>query len=176
MNFLEKLFKLYKTSNGKTFKESVNLVGEYTIELFDKNGKLKDREVKKNLITNVGFAQLALLAGDATAVPFTYLAIGTGTTAAAVTDTTLVTECTTDNLGRAAATVTRTTTTVTNDTLQLAKTFTYSGSTLVAIKEYGVFNDSSVGTMLSRTVGANAKNLEESGETLVLTYKLSFAA
>jgi hypothetical protein len=79
-------------------------------------------------------------------------------------------------LGRAAATVTRTTTTVANDTLQLAKTFTYSGSSLVAIKEYGVFNASSSGVLLSRTVGANAKNLEESGETLVLTYKLSFAA
>jgi len=174
MNFLD---KLRQKSKDNSFNEGVNLVGEYTIELFDKNGKLKDREVKKNLITNVGFAELANLAGNvSTPVAFTYLAIGTGTTAAAVTDTTLVTECTTNGLERAAATVSRTTTTVTNDTLQLAKTFTYSGSTLVAIKEYGVFNDSSTGTMLSRTVGANAKNLEETGETLVLTYKLSFAS
>lgn len=174
MNFLD---KLRQKARDNSFNEGVNLVGEYTIELFDKNGKLKDREVKKNLITNVGFAELANLAGSvSTPAAFTYLAIGTGTTAAAVTDTTLVTESTADGLGRAAATLTRTTTTVANDTLQLVKTFTYSGSSLVAIKEYGVFNASSSGILLSRTVGANAKNLEESGETLVLTYKLSFAS
>ncbi len=126
-------------------------------------------------ITNAGCAVLAGLAGNVDAqTAFTYVANGTSSTAFANTQTALVGEnANTYGLGRAAATVSRVTTTATNDTLQLAKTWTATGS--VTVRELGVFNASSSGTMLARTVLAADKSIA-SGETYALTYKVKFAA
>lgn len=152
-------------------KDKLKVKGLISLKVTDKDGNLKDERLIKNTITNAGLAQIALLAGDVSAVPFTYLALGTGTTAAAATDTALETETSASGLERAAATVSRVTTTVTNDTLQLLKTFT-SGAT-VAITECGIFNDASVGTMLGRQV-FSAVNVV-SGDSIAITYKVSFS-
>ena len=118
-------------------------------------------------ITNSGMAEVAALigsdtSGDATA--FDYIAIGTGTGAPSASDTTLESE-----QQRAAATGTRTNTDVTNDTLQLVKdAFSFSGN--YAITEVGVFNNSSGGTMLSRST-FNAVNVT-SNDTLKVTVKI----
>lgn len=152
-------------------KDTLKLKGLISLKVTDKDGNLKDERLIKNIITNAGLAQIALLAGDASAVPFTYLALGTGTTAAAATDTALETESSASGLERAAATVSRVTTTVSNDTLQLAKTFT-SGAT-AAITECGIFNDASAGTMLGHQVFSAANVV--SGDSIALTYKVSFA-
>ena len=74
-------------------------------------------------------------------------------------------------LARAAATVTRVTTTVTNDTLQLVKTWTATGAK--AITEVGAFNSASTGIMLGRQVfsAINTANTD----TLTITYKFKFA-
>ena len=147
------------------------LVGTYNFEIRDVNGKVRDTFEVKNLVTTVGFAQLALLAGDATAVPFTYLAVGTSATAVAIGDTTLNAETTTNGLGRAAGTVSRVTTTGTNDTYKITKTWTATGS--VSVEEVGVFNDASAGTMLSHALtGTKAVT---TGETLTGTYQLQVA-
>ena len=61
------------------------LKGTFTFEIKDVNGKVRDTWSFDNLVTNAGFAQLALLAGDASATPFTYIAVGTSSTAPAVT-------------------------------------------------------------------------------------------
>lgn len=114
-------------------------------------GYWSDTKKVRNLVTNAGFAGMAgLCNGSGAPAAFTYIAIGTGTTAAAVTDTTLGTELSTGGLGRAAATVSLVTTSVTNDTAQLLNTFT--SSTSAAITESGVFNAASVGTLLCRQV------------------------
>ncbi|MFA6314981.1 MAG: hypothetical protein WC648_01245 [Candidatus Paceibacterota bacterium] len=136
-----------------------------------RNGEVIKSFKGENIITNAGKAQIALLAGDATAVPFTYLAVGTGSTAAAVTDTTLVTEITDTGLARAAATVSRTTTTVTNDTLSLSYTWTATGAKTIA--EVGMFNASSSGTMLGRklTSAITTANTDQ----IVMTYTVAFA-
>lgn len=152
-------------------KDNVKLKGLISLTLTDSNGNVKDKREIKNTITNAGLAQIALLAGDASAVPFTYLALGTGTNAAAATDTQLQTETSASGLARAAATVSRVTTTVTNDTLQLLKAFTAGAN--VAITECGMFNDASTGTILGRQVFA-AVNVV-SGDILTITYKISFA-
>lgn len=125
---------------------------------------------RRNTITSAGKAQIALLAGDASATPFTYLAVGTSTTAPAANQTALVAEITDSGLERAAATVSRTTTTVTNDTLQLTKTWTASGSKTV--EEIGIFNASSAGTMLGRAL--TTSKILVSGDQLVATYKVQF--
>ena len=152
------------------FSQGVKFDGIYTIEVRDKDGNLKDREVVENLIVNTGLAEIAGLIGNTgTPTAFTYLAVGSASTAAAATDTTLETELTDGGLERASAAVTRQTTNAANDTLQLVKTFTVTGTKTV--REVGVFNDASVGTMLSRSVLTSDKNLE-AGDTFTLTYQL----
>lgn len=122
-----------------------------------------------NLITNAGFALAAgLLNGSGTPAAATYIAVGTGTTAAAVTDTALQTETATSGLSRAAGTVSLVTTTVTNDTAQIAKTFSVTGT--VAVTESGVLNASSTGTLLCRQV-FSAINVVN-GDSLAVTWKI----
>lgn len=151
--------------------ENLKLKGLISLTLTDSKGNVKDKREIKNTITSAGLAQIALLAGDATAIPFTYLALGTGVTAANIADTALQAETAASGLARAAATVSRVTTTVTNDTLQLLKAFTAGAS--VAITECGMFNAASTGTILGRQVFA-AVNVV-SGDILTITYKVSFA-
>lgn len=122
------------------------------------------------MITNAGLAALAARQLFDTAgheAPFVYIALGTGDTAAEATDTTLEAEITDSGLERATATASQVETNVANDTAQLAKTFTATGSK--AVKEVGVLNASSNGTLLSRSV-ITTKNVE-SGETLAITHK-----
>ena len=150
----------------------LKIIGTYDFEIRDINGNIRDSWTVKNLVTNAGFALLASLCGDAAAVPFTYIAVGTDSTAVAVTDTTLTAEITDTGLERAAGTVSRVTTTVTNDTYQITKTWTATGSK--TIEEVGVFNAASDGTMLSHAL--TTSKAVESGETLTATYKLKFAS
>lgn len=124
---------------------------------------------------NLGKSELSGLAGNiGSKTAFTYLAVGTGTTAAAATQTTLITEVTDSGLARASVTPTQTTTTVTNDTLQLSNTWTASGSKTLA--EVGVFNKTYAvgGTMGSRYVLGTTRPVE-SGFTYTATLKWVFA-
>lgn len=152
-------------------KETAKLKGVYHFEIKDINGNVRDKWTVENLVTTAGFAQLALLAGDASATPFTYIAVGTSSTAPAVGNTTLVAEIVDSGLARAAGTVSRVTTTGTNDTYQITYTWTASGSK--TIEEVGVFNAASSGTMLSRAL--TTSKAVTSGETLTGTYQLKFA-
>jgi hypothetical protein len=147
------------------------LIGTYKFEIRDVNGKIRDTFEVKNLVTTVGFAQLALLAGDETAVPFTYLAVGTSSTAPAAANTTLGAEITTNGLERVAGTVSRVTTTGTNDTYKITTTWTATGS--VTVEEVGVFNAASGGTMLSHALTGNKP--VSNGETLTGEYLLEMA-
>lgn len=124
-------------------------------------------------LTNAGFAELSNLCGDVSSpTAFTYLACGTGTTAFAATQTALVTEITDSGLARAAATITRQTTNVSNDTCQYYKAWTATGTKTVG--EVSVHNDPSSGIMLARTVLSPTKALTN-GDTLTLTYKIVLA-
>ena len=150
---------------------TIKLKGTYNFKIIGVDGKVRDEWSVENSIVNAGKAQLALLAGDATATPFTYLAVGTSSTAVSAGQTTLQAEITDTGLARAAATVSRTTTSVTNDTLSLVYTWTASGSKTV--EEIGAFNASSSGTMLGRAL-TGSKALSN-GEQLIATYTVAFA-
>jgi len=153
-------------------KDSQTTKGRFNLKCFTAEGALKwDTGWIMNGTTNEGKAQYALLAGDASAVPFTYLALGTSSTAFNATQTTLVAEIVDTGLERAAATVSRVTTTVTNDTVQLIKTFTATGSK--TIEEIGYFNAVSAGTMGGRAL--TTSKAISNGETLVATYQVAFA-
>ena len=76
-----------------------------------------------DVLTNTGRAHIAGLLALAVSAPASYyIGWGTGAGTAAVADTALFTEDTTD--GRVAATETRVTTSVTNDTAQYVATLT----------------------------------------------------
>ena len=152
-------------------KNNLKLKGIYDFQIIGVDGKVRDSWTVENLVTTVGFAQLALLAGDASATPFTYIAVGTSTTAPAVGNTTLVAEIVDTGLARAVGTVSRVTTTGTNDTFQITHTWTATGAK--TIEEVGVFNAVSAGVMLSRAL--TTSKVVANGETLTSTYKLKFA-
>lgn len=135
-------------------------------------GSWQSEKTIGNLITNAGFALAAgLLNGSGSPAAATYIAVGTGATAANVTDTTLQTETATSGLSRAAGTVSLVTTTVTNDTAQILKSFSVSGT--VAVTESGVLNAASTGTLLCRQVftAINVVN----GDTLQVTWKVKMS-
>lgn len=152
--------------------DSINLAGRIKFDCYKSDGSLKwSTGWVSNGITNAGKAQIALLAGDGSATAFTYLAVGTSSTAFAASQTALQAEITDSGLARAAATVSRVTTTQTNDTLQLTKTWTVSGTK--TIEEVGIFNDATTGTMLGRALTSSKSVV--SGETVIGTYQVKFA-
>lgn len=151
---------------------NIKLKGTYTFEIRDVNGNIRDSWTVDNVVTNAGKAELANLTGNvSTPTEFTYIAVGTDNTAASATQTALVAEITDSGLERASGTVSRQTTTTTDDTYQITKTWTASGSKTV--EEVGVFNAASAGTMLSRAL--TTSKAVTSGETLTATYQLRFS-
>lgn len=151
-------------------KEDIKLKGQIDIVIKRVSGEIEKFTVY-NSIMNVGFAQLALLAGDASATPFTYLELGTSSTAVAASQTALQGAIVDSGLARASATVSRVTTTQTNDTLQLVYTWTASGTK--TIEEIGIFNASSAGVMLARALTTSKSVV--SGDTYTATYKVKFS-
>jgi hypothetical protein len=124
-------------------------------------------------ITNAALAEVSGLVGNTgSKTAFTYLANGSGDTAFAASQTALVTENTANGSARAAATVSQTTTTQTNDTLKLLKQWTATGA--VTIKEAGSFNAASAGTMLHRKVLDSTVTLANT-DTYTYTVSIAFA-
>lgn len=148
----------------------LNRFSTYLASLF---GTLKwDTGFVSNGTPTVAFAVFSGLAGNTGSQnAFTYLATGTSNTAFASSQTALQSEITDSGLQRAAATVSRTTTTNTNDTLQLVKTFSVTGTKTV--EEVGVFNASSSGVMGGRSLTGTKSFV--SGDSYTVTYRIKFA-
>lgn len=123
-----------------------------------------------NLVTNAGLAGAASrLNGAGSEAAFTYIALGTGTTAAAAGNTALETEITTNGGSRASATASRITETQTNDTARLVHTFEFTGA--LAITESGILNAASTGVLLARQV-FSAINVGN-GDSLQVTWDVT---
>lgn len=151
---------------------NIKIEGRIKLECKDQLGNLKwSTNWISNGITNAGKALIASLAGDASAVPFTYLAVGTSATAFAAAQTALQAEITDTGLARVAATVVRVQTTVANDTLQLTGVWNVTGDKTV--EEVGMFNNSSAGTMLGRAL-TGTKTLANLDQ-LSIIYQVKFA-
>jgi len=152
-------------------EEKTMLKGWFKIDHFDRAGHLIESVETPNAVMNLGFKEVAQLIGtDITsgATAFDYIAVGTGTSAATATNTTLGTEITDTGLTRAAGTGTNITTTVAYDTFQLVKSFSPTGSK--AVTESGVLNASSSGILLCRQT-FSAINVTN-GDTLTITWKV----
>lgn len=138
-------------------KDTINLVGE--VEILLNNQVVLE---KKNLIVQVGKNFLASAVINNSTSPFVGMAIGTGTTAASLSDTTLQTES-----ARAAFT----TYSVTTNVVSLSNTYA-AGTGTGALTEAGIFNNAtSGGTMLSRVV-FSAVN-KSAADTLTINWTIT---
>lgn len=152
----------------------IKLKGQVEIKVIDRQGRVILRRILPNVITNVGKAQVAGLINGVVTTPFQYIAIGDGDannpgscSSESATDTALGHE-----VARTQATVSRTTTNVTNDTAQWDATFTASATWNIC--ESGIFDASSGGNMLARKT-FNAVTLY-AGDQLAITWKVTVSA
>jgi hypothetical protein len=122
--------------------DTIKMTGDLKIVLTDADGQIKHEQEIKNLVVTVGKNFIASRMKDGTADVMSHMAVGSGTTAAAVGDTTLGTE-----LGRVALT----STTVTTNNVAYVATFP-AGTGTGAVTEAGLFSAVSAGTLLCRTV------------------------
>ena len=122
--------------------DQIKAVRKLTITITGEDGQVKDERVVDNLVVTAGKNFIASrMTGTASAV-MSHMGIGTGSTAAAAGDAALGAE-----VGRVALTSGSTANAVTT----YVATFP-AGTGTGAIAEAGVFNASSSGTMLCRTV------------------------
>lgn len=145
--------------------EIVKATGQLTILVTAPDGSVKYEETVKNLVVNTGKAFIASRMKDATATAMSHMAIGTGTTAAAATDTALVNE---------SARVALASTTVTANAIAYVANFPAgTPATLTAITEAGLFNASTGGTMLCRTVFAAVN--KDVNDTMSITWTVTIS-
>ena len=146
--------------------EKIIATGELKIVVTDPNGTVKHEQEVKNLVVTAGLGYIASRMKDATATAMSHMAIGTGNTAAAAGNTTLGTE---------SARVALTSTTVTAAAVAYVATFPAgTPASLTAITEAGLFNASSAGTMLCRTVFSVVN--KDAGDTMSITWTVTMAA
>ena len=124
--------------------DAIKMTGNLKLVLTDENGNIKQEEEVKNLVVTVGKNYIASRMKDATATAMTHMEVGTSSTAAAVGDTALVAAV-------ASSRVTLTSTTVTTNSVAYVASFP-AGTGTGALTEAGIFNASSSGTLLCRTV------------------------
>lgn len=153
----------------KLDKDFFQVKGSVKVELRDADGNLKQSHEDHNLIVTVGKNYLAAwLAAASQAGKFmSYIALGTGSTAPAASDTTLETELTGGGNSRVIGTLASSTNTWSNTAIFLP------GNGTGAVTEAGLFSASSAGTMFARQV-FSAYN-KAAGDTLTVTWSVSFS-
>jgi len=145
------------------FTESVRAIGNLEVKLLDSTGTLKDIRNVNNLVVAVGKDVIASrLVGNTLALP-SYMAVGSGNTAASTSQTTLGTE-----LGR----VVLDSTTRTTNTIAYIATFG-AGTGTGSLAEAGIFNAVTSGNMLCRTVFSTVT--KAAGDTVVITWNVTIA-
>jgi len=129
--------------------------------------KINNQVVAKvpNIVVNNGKDFVASRIKDATATVMSHMAIGTGTTSAVAANTTLETELSGSRTALTSTTVSS------NDVIYVA-TFG-PGVGTGAVTEAGIFNASSGGTMLCRTVFAVVNKAASDSMTITWTVTVS---
>jgi hypothetical protein len=148
-------------------RSSLGIRGFAESMLFHSDGSIS-AYMKENGITDTGFSFIANSVGNRAAsgatTAMSHIAVGTGTTAFAASQTALITE-----LNRQAASYAHT---------NLTKVFSFSASfpagvATGAITEAGVFNAASAGTMLDRVVFSVINKGSDDSLTQTFTFTMS---
>lgn len=143
--------------------DSVKATGQVSIDIFGPNGELKEKAYIPNLVVAVGRAYIASRMKDDTATAMSHMAVGTGAVAADAADTTLGTEANRQLLSS----------TVVADNVVTYTANYIAGQGTGALTEAGIFNASSAGTMLCRTVFDVINKAADDSMTITWTVTLS---
>lgn len=144
--------------------DQIKMRGDVTVQLFDKDGNVKDTRNIKNMVVTAGKGFIAasmLKTTTNSPVAMTHMALGSSNTAAALTDTSLGGE-----LGRASLA----SATVSGAVVTYTATFGPTVGT-GAVVEAGIFNASSSGTMLCRTVFSVVNKGDD--DTMSITWQIT---
>lgn len=145
--------------------EKVTATGVVQVLVTGEDGTIKHEQTIPNLVVDTGLAYIASRMKDTTDTAMSHMAVGSGTTSAAANQTALVTE---------SARVSLTSTTVTDNAVAYVATFPAgTPASLTALTEAGIFNASSSGTMLCRTVFAAVN--KDVGDTMSITWTVTIS-
>jgi hypothetical protein len=148
--------------------EQLKAAGKLSIVLKDEKGAVKETREIKNLVVNTGLAHItSRLLGTSSNV-MSHMALGAGTTAAAAGNTALESQ-----LGSRKALTSSTQSGTNNESIVYVATFS-AGEGTGAVTEAGIFNASTSGTMLCRTVFSVVN--KAAGDTLQVTWTVTFSA
>ena len=148
--------------------ENLKLSGQLNIVLKDKAGTIKEERVEKNLVVNAGLAYIASRMTGTSKAVMSHMALGSGTTAAAASQTDLVTL-----LGSREALDSATITGSNNEKVAYVSAFE-AGDATGAVTEAGIFNAASSGDMLCRTVFSVVNKAAD--DTMSVTWTITLAA
>tara|TARA_B100000085_G_C18417431_1_gene461207 strand:+ start:55 stop:498 length:444 start_codon:yes stop_codon:yes gene_type:complete len=147
---------MFKNDNSKA-------TGKLTVEIKNDKGIVVEKREVKNLVVDDGLEYIASRMKDTSATAMSHMAIGTGSTAAAASDTALGTE---------AARQALTSTTVTANAVAYVASFA-AGTGTGAITEAGILNANSGGTLLCRTVFSVVNKGASDSMTITWTVTIS---
>jgi hypothetical protein len=145
--------------------ENMKAKGRLNIVLKDADGNIKETREVDNLVVTSGLAYIASRMKDTTDTAMTHMALGSGTTAAAAGDTDLE-----SILGSREA---LDSTTVTSNAIEYVASFE-AGDATGAVTEAGIFNASTAGTMLCRTVFSVVN--KGANDTMSITWTITISA
>ena len=147
--------------------EQIKLSGELQIVLKDSNGNIKEQKTVPNLVVTAGKIVIAgRLTGDSPAV-MSHMALGTSTVAAVASDTTLGTEIVGSRVALSVQGGSADSNVVTFSSIF------GPGVGTGALTEAGIFNDSSAGSMLCRTVFSVVN--KDAGDTLTINWAVTIS-
>ena len=148
--------------------ENLKLSGQLNIVLKDKAGNVKDEREVKNLVVNKGLEYIASRMTDASKSVMSHMGLGSGTTAAAASQTDLVTL-----LGSREALDSTTISGSNNEKVVYVSAFE-AGDATGAVTEAGIFNAASGGAMLCRTVFSVVNKAAD--DTMSVTWTITLSA
>lgn len=145
--------------------ENMKVRGDLNIKLYGADGALKDDIDHRNLVVTAGLTFIASRMAGVSKNVMSHMGLGSGTTAAAAGQTDLVT--------LVGSRVALDSTTPSTTSIQYVATFS-AGVSTGAITEAGIFNASTAGDMLCRTVFPVVN--KQAGDTIVITWTISLSA
>jgi hypothetical protein len=145
--------------------DNLKLRGNVAIVVKDKDGKVKDSREIHNLVVSAGLEYICSRMAGTSASVMSHMAVGSGTTAASAGQTDLV-----SILGSREA---LDSTSASSNTITYTSSFE-AGEGTGAVTEAGIFNASSSGTMLCRTVFAVVN--KDADDTMSITWTITLTA